>query len=750
MVHLVRIFCWVTFALIATAGVAQSSNPVGNAYAQGDNCYVVTNSQEWQLGAVWFNESLDLTEPFEITLEMYLGFSNGGADGLVFVFQQVGTDALGEPGGGIGFAGFSPSLGIELDTFQNTDFGDPYDDHMAMLLHGSVDHNGAFNVAGPVDISATQINVEDNQDHVFELHWDPETVTLDVYFDCELRLSQNIDLVDFVFDGDPIVWWGFTGATGGNFNVQSVCISEFALGLQDEYNVCLGESIELGVAADGDGTFSWEPSETLNDPNIQNPIATPEETTTYTVTFTDLCGETISEETTVYVTDVQVSLEDQYSGCEGEELTIQAQGNGEEYTWSNGDEGDQTTASDEGVLEVTAIAEGCETTATTEVIFFPPPSDSSLEDEYTGCDGDIIDLNATATNGDLYNWSNGDDGAEILVGQSGVYTVTVTSENGCSANFSTEVVLVDYPSAILPETVEACEGNSVSLQAGEAQSWIWSTGGLEQSISVSEAGGYQVVLSNGDCSITDSVEVLFYDDPEFSWVSEVTYCNDTSIWLVLPDLDYEWYWQGLETSDSVQLVLEGFYELTAIDNQSGCEFSQFTFADVLAPPSLQLPELGVLCDGQPLEITASTDEQENAMWEDGSEGHELTVYVPGDYTVTTFNDCGEATAVITVIEDRCSCEHFVPNIFTPDMDGINEVFIPVVNCEVEDYVFAIFNRWGEKIFHTNEPGVGWNGAGPDRSHFVQNDVYLWQLQYQVMLYDGVKQVDQTGFVVVGR
>ena len=114
----------------------------GNARALGGECYQLTGSIDWQLGSVWYANPIDLSKDFD--LEFYLNFGgkdDSGADGIVFVMQDVGNKAIGESGGGLGFEGFSPSFGVEFDDFNNQDKGDLVSDHIAILKNGSVDHN---------------------------------------------------------------------------------------------------------------------------------------------------------------------------------------------------------------------------------------------------------------------------------------------------------------------------------------------------------------------------------------------------------------------------------------------------------------------------------------------------------------------------------------------------------------------------------------------------------------------------------
>ena len=168
--------------LWASGAAAQTANAMGDAVVEDDECYTVTLPIEWQNGAVWFLETIDLGEPFTIDLKLNFGFIDAnGADGVVFVMQTSGTTLLGEPGGGLGFGGISPSFGVEFDTFQNNDYGDIWQDHIAMVSDGSVLHSSANNLAGPVTALASGANIEDGNDHLFRLVWNPDADVVEVY-----------------------------------------------------------------------------------------------------------------------------------------------------------------------------------------------------------------------------------------------------------------------------------------------------------------------------------------------------------------------------------------------------------------------------------------------------------------------------------------------------------------------------------------------------------------------------------------
>jgi gliding motility-associated-like protein len=72
---------------------------------------------------------------------------------------------------------------------------------------------------------------------------------------------------------------------------------------------------------------------------------------------------------------------------------------------------------------------------------------------------------------------------------------------------------------------------------------------------------------------------------------------------------------------------------------------------------------------------------------------------------------------------------FVPNTFTPDGDGLNDVFLPVINGEVEgSYRFWVFNRWGDVVFYTEEVGKAWTGGYDGGNYYIQDGYYLWKIE----------------------
>ncbi len=126
--------------------------------------------------------------------------------------------------------------------------------------------------------------------------------------------------------------------------------------------------------------------------------------------------------------------------------------------------------------------------------------------------------------------------------------------------------------------------------------------------------------------------------------------------------------------------------------------------------------------------------------------------VPGDYDVcllvTNSDGCTDLSCGTVVVSDQFSI--FVPNCFTPNTDGRNELFKPSIRGEslIQTYEFKIFNRWGDVLFTTNDINDGWYGEVDGGEYFASDAVYSWKIK--IMPKDGLEPFEQTGHLTVVR
>jgi gliding motility-associated-like protein len=405
----------------------------GQAVMLNDTCYRLTEAVNFVSGSIWHPDKIDLRESFEVVMDIFLGCQDEwGADGIVFGFQPLST-SIGQAGGGLGFLGIRPSLGIEFDTWQNTDFGDPPYDHIAIFRDGNLNHNSPDNLAGPVPALPNRGNIEDCEFHSLRVNWEAASQTLSVYFDCLLRLTYQGDVVNDIFGGDPFVFWGFTAATGAANNLHQVCFSYVSfLDRMEDVVLCPGGQVQL--QAQGGVSYEWSPPEGLSNPNIANPIAAPSATTDYTVTVRDACGIPFFDGLRVKVAGDSVffSLGPVDTAiCEGTALLLDASSSSSTYQWNTGAQTPTLWASEAGLYAVTVtktdtfcIAEG-----QLRLGLIPLPR-LDLGPDTVLCQGQLLVLRTDFRAGEL-RWQDGSAADTFFVNRSGWYELT--AENVCGS-----------------------------------------------------------------------------------------------------------------------------------------------------------------------------------------------------------------------------------------------------------------------------------------------------------------------------
>ena len=219
-----------SFCLSTIIGQAQLGITYGDAVNLGGGCYRLTNSSSQQRGAVWYFGTVDVSQSWEMTANVFMGSSNSGADGLVFVLRDPISSTLGASGSQLGYGGsfsneaIQPSLGIEIDTYMATSTGDPWFDHIAILSNGVVDHNALETLSLPVPAMADSSNIETGEEFELRISYCVSSQQMTVFWDDQERLSQVVDLE---YIGTNVVKWGFTASTGGLSNQHRVCDAQF-------------------------------------------------------------------------------------------------------------------------------------------------------------------------------------------------------------------------------------------------------------------------------------------------------------------------------------------------------------------------------------------------------------------------------------------------------------------------------------------------------------------------------------------
>jgi len=429
--------CFFVFCLGAFSSNAQKTyNLRGDAVTlPNSDCYRITNNINFQLGAVWYKDKIRLDKSFDLEFSMNFGDKDAdGADGMVFVIQTSGNNALGKSGQGIGYADFSPSLGIEFDPYQNLDENDPPYDHIAIEKNGVVNHNLSTNLARPVQALENSFNIEDGKDHNVRINWNAKQSILEVYFDCKKRIEININLSKDIFFGQKEAWWGFTGATGGSNNIQSVCLQKDIVA-QDTFQICKDDKVELVARNSIDQRYTWTPNLSISNTNIRNPVVQPNRSQLYYVRYNDFCNQSVFDSIFVEVTPLpSFTLGLDLNPCDTTKTVklspkISPKISDIIYNWSNKATTETIEVSESGSYSLNINAKGCKIVDSLIVTFRPMPEVPRVTNSYF-CIRDtppLLDPKANAT-GLRFLWSpTRQTTSTIEAKTAGSYTVQVAT-----------------------------------------------------------------------------------------------------------------------------------------------------------------------------------------------------------------------------------------------------------------------------------------------------------------------------------
>ena len=361
---------------------------------------------------------------------------------------------------------------------------------------------------------------------------------------------------------------------------------------------------------------------------------------TYTVTVTDNlgCQVTASKQLTLYPAAV-ASISGSAVLCNNNSTTLTANG-GTTYLWSTGSSQRTITVSQPGtyVTTVTTVY-GC---SASDSVVVTPFANPSILGEATFCSGGYTTL--TATGGDSYQWSTGATSATINVNTAGNYSVTASTENGCSG--STSVNVVENQPAIVTITGNSviCNETGTTLTATSGASYLWSSGETTQSINVNNPGSYSVTVMNANgCSGSSSQTVTMMEPAVITGNTNI--CEgETAILSVSGAGTYTWS-NGAHTS-SITVGTPGTYTVTA-SLPNGCSSTASAEVTVATAPTPTILGNTTLCQGQSTTLTVNGGT--SYAWSNGSTNNNISVNQSGVYTVTASNTEGcSATANVTV------------------------------------------------------------------------------------------------------
>jgi roadblock/LC7 domain-containing protein len=260
--------------------------------------------------------------------------------------------------------------------------------------------------------------------------------------------------------------------------------------------------------------------------------------------------------------------------CDGETITLSGGVGYTSYLWNTA----QTTASinvtTSGTYVLTAEAPfGCGFSDVVSVIVnFNPSPVINTAPTASFCASSSVLLDAgTGTGFASYNWSNGATTQTNTVTSGGVYTVTVSNANGCTASANVVVTENPLPVINIASTASFCVSSSVILDAGAGFStYSWSNGTTTQTNTITSGGAYTVTVTNANgCTASANVNVTENPLPVLNVAPTVSFCSSSSAILDAGAGFSSYNWSNGTTTQTNTVTSGGTYSIT-VTNANGC------------------------------------------------------------------------------------------------------------------------------------------------------------------------------------
>jgi gliding motility-associated-like protein len=165
----------------------------------------------------------------------------------------------------------------------------------------------------------------------------------------------------------------------------------------------------------------------------------------------------------------------------------------------------------------------------------------------------------------------------------------------------------------------------------------------------------------------------------------------------------------------------------------------------IKPPQLELGANKELCGAEVYTIKPAFAEGTFA-WADTFAQTERTVDHSGTYLATVSNACATVRDSVEIDYGECGCVIYAPDLFTPNADGLNDVFQPFACGDITVKSLSIFNRWGELIFRTDKAPFQWDGFFNGSAAIA--GVYGWQIDYVLQQREKISQKQKQGRLIV--
>ncbi|NEN22721.1 T9SS type B sorting domain-containing protein [Cryomorpha ignava] len=284
----------------------------------------------------------------------------------------------------------------------------------------------------------------------------------------------------------------------------------------------------------------------------------------------------------------------------------------------------------------------------------------------------------------------------------------------------------------LDSLYDICQGAVVSINFDDYNFPVFDSNGSEIEIFNSDSSGTYVFSAQNACGlVSEQIEIEVTPFQPNPFAQEILICPVTDTLIIgFGSNSYMYSWNTGQNTPIITVNSGGNYSVTVIDSSGFCSNNYiFNVAEtpLILDSIFNVPEIEFCMEGNT--VLTPNNLGFPYTFPDGSIDTSYDVKVPGTITVNYSDGCYEYQESIEIAIENCLCPLIVPNIFTPNGDGKNEVFKTSYNCETPIFYMSVFNRWGQLIFESSDIDIGWNGQIIDNQNESSEGVYFYLIEY---------------------
>jgi len=431
----------------------------------------------------------------------------------------------------------------------------------------------------------------------------------------------------------------------------------------------------------------------------------------------------------VYAGEFQVFLGNDTTICQGDTLRLHMNIPNADNLWSNNSADTLIKVTQTGTYWVRVSLGECTATDTINVTVRQLPV-FSLGNDTTICGSQPFTLTPNPNPSNVsYLWNTGSINSSINTSSAGQYWLKV-KENGyvCEYKDTIAIQFRALPNFSLGNDTSLCQKDTLALNAhvDSATNYLWNTGDTTSQIKIYQSNIYWADVTKDNCTYRDSISAIFKPLPLVNLGSDTTICEDQTLLLNATNPNSQYNWQDNSVAPTFLVRQQGQYWVKV--TMSGCSTSDTIKVQYDLKPKFTLGANFGICEG--MSITLQPNIQNSAgvsyLWQNGSTTPAFTITQPGIYTLTITNYCGNSFQSVTV--SKGVCKLYLPSAFSPNNDGLNDIFRAKYGEDVTEFHLQVFNRWGQVVFESKNINAGWNGNFRGMQQPVGE--YVWMVRFK--------------------